>query len=36
VLFDKEIAARSAFSKRISKNARVGDLNRDYYESKED
>jgi Mg-chelatase subunit ChlD len=36
VLFNKEIAARSAFSKRVSKNARVGDLNRDYYESKED
>lgn len=36
VLFNKEIAARSAFSKRVSKNARVSDLNRDFYESKED
>jgi hypothetical protein len=31
VLFNKEIAARSAFSKRVSKNARVGDLHKDYY-----
>jgi hypothetical protein len=36
VLFNMEIGARSAFSKRISKNVRVEDLNKDYYKSSED